>query len=139
MMKEEPTRKELDAEIDEFLKARRQSSQGGGYAAIELEDMVQLEGIVNKLIRLKSETDADGAATIEFGLIDRQYFQRSHYAPVPYPHGFKNKGTDDMKAFEAYYSRVLLNLSIAMDAAKTADSLRQGMGIKFTVSGTNNK
>lgn len=139
MLTEEPTRKQLDAEIDEFLKARRQSSRGGGFAEIEREDVVQLESIINKLVRLKSEVDADGAVTIECGLVDRQRFQRSHYQPVPYPHGFKNKQTDDVKAFEAHYSRVLLNLGIAVEAVKTADNLRQDMGIRFAVPDKNDK
>lgn len=130
-MNEEPTRKQLDAEIDEFLKTRRDSRRGG-WAATEPGDLKQLNDIIEKLVRLKAEADADGDLTIEWQLVDRQRYERMRYRPVPYQQGFKNKEEDpNLEAFAAHYARVTYNLGIAMAAFQQADGWRKGEEYKF--------
>lgn len=129
---DKPTRAELNAAIDAFLKDPRKSSRGGGWAEIQPGDVDQLDAIIEKLIRLKSEEDADGDLTIEWQILDRQRFQKSQFDPVPYKHGFKNKGDgQDLKAFEEHYSRVTYNLSVAMSEFKNAEDWRRHAELKF--------
>jgi hypothetical protein len=125
------TRESLNAAINEFLKERRES-KGGGWAAIEPEDIDQLHEILARLVLLRCAEDADGDLPIEWNLIDRRRYEPMHFDAVPYSHGIENRQRS-AEAFEAHYSKVSLNLQVALTAFSTAESLRRSLNLKFLI------
>lgn len=79
----EEMKSELNKDIELFLSERRESEQGG-FSLVTDKDRDIFGDIINKLIMLKWESDADNDFPIEFKMIDRTRFQRMHYMQVPY-------------------------------------------------------
>ena len=74
----------LDGLIDRFLEDHRDSHRGG-WAQITPEDVANLRELIQWLIELKCEPDADGDYPIEVHLVNRRTHERMHYRPTPYP------------------------------------------------------
>lgn len=75
----------LSKRIDKFLNEKRKSTQGG-WADVKPNDLSELEGIVQDLIKSKFQPDSDGSYPVETIFVNRQTHERMHYQPVPYSH-----------------------------------------------------
>lgn len=73
----------LTKKIEKWLSTRRKTDGQGGWAEIESKDIWDLHAIINRLIELKCEPDADGDFPINFCLTNRRH---SHHigANIPY-------------------------------------------------------
>jgi len=99
--------KSIHSAIDRFVSERRTSS-GGGWANVEESDFEQLRGIIEKLVKAKCESDADGDYPIECILTNRRTHESSHFFQMPYSHNVNHP--DEL---ECGLSAACANISIA--------------------------
>lgn len=121
------TKPRLYSMIDGFLQERRES-HGGGWAQITGDDVKQLSSIIDALVKLKCEKDADGDCPIEWDLTNRRTHQRSHYIQIPYDRkldddGEKRELTDDER--EDRLELLMFNLGLAQDAVNQEMKMRR--------------
>lgn len=95
----------LHRRIDKFLAERRASGPGGGWAAITVQDIVDLDSIIRTLVTYKCAQDADGDRPVEWLLVNRRVEWLPRFRPLPYRHDEHNE--DD------YIDTALYNLMIA--------------------------
>ncbi len=91
MNKHKKLRKKLDTAIDIFLRDYREAETGGGYAKVTWEDFHQLHEIINRLVELKCQTDADGDRPMWVHLTNRRVHVPNFYTDVPYDHKSPSK------------------------------------------------
>lgn len=89
----------LDNMIVEFLEDHRESHRGG-WARITPRDVTLLRDIIDQLVKLKCEKDADGDYPIEVRVVNRRTHERMHYSPVPYREQQKDNGTVKLIPFQ---------------------------------------
>lgn len=105
--------------ISAFLAERRESEYGG-WAAITLEDMEQLDEIVHQLVEAKCEPDADGDRPVQIILVNRTIHEPMHFIPVPYD--IKAETDDELEELvDDHYT----NLDIAINRIQGARRLRR--------------
>lgn len=105
--------------ISKFLEERKESDCDG-WAPVAFEEMKDLCGIVEDMIRMKWEADADGDVPVEFDLVDRTRFERSHFRPQPYEHK-----AETLDAKDDCLDIALLNMHMAVDKVNTLWKIRQ--------------
>jgi hypothetical protein len=99
---------ELDDKLDAFFAERVESKQGG-WAEVSYEDQAEIILLFDAILRAKYEADADGDLPIEFKIINRNFCQRMHFCPQPYP----RLAGDDIKKIIAQLRTANMNLGIA--------------------------
>lgn len=108
-------RQALVDKIHQFLNVRVESRRGG-WAEVSDKDMDDLESIIDGLIDLKCDLDADGDSTIRFQLINRRKTQSLSYRPLPYYWTM-----DTAKEMKPARELALYNLNIAMGDFKAVE------------------
>lgn len=103
------TKSALLSKIDSFLEEHRPSRRGG-WAEISREDVEKLDEIIEMLVDLKADRDADGDRTVQWTLTNRREEERMPFANVPY---FD-------KDPETHFSMVELNFEIAFERFRIA-------------------
>ena len=98
--------KKIHEMVDKFLKERRSSESGGGWAAVTDQDIEDLYKLVDMIIDEKCELDGDGDQTIRVRLTNRRKEYMSSFAPVPYRE-------DDEQSRRRRYEVVAFNLAVA--------------------------
>jgi hypothetical protein len=83
---------ELNKLIETFLYEKRFSD--GSWAEVKPEDISVLHKIIQSLLELKFQRDADGDLPIEWALVDRtrEYNPFLFYCSMRYPHKLKTLG-----------------------------------------------
>jgi len=104
-MKENRMHPDLETLLADFLAEHREGDGGGGWAEITPDDVDKLRGILNLLIELKCDKDADGDYPIEARLINRRVNERLSYWALPY----REQG-GEVVLFEDMMRIALLNL-----------------------------
>lgn len=115
------TRATLESKIDAFLKERR-CSRGGGWAEVTSEDIENLDEIIELLVDLKSDRDADNDQTIQWSLVNRRVQEGCPFRAAPYSH-------DDI---EDHLAAVELNFEIAFDRYQLARRLAKNHKQRLT-------
>ena len=70
--------------VDAFLTKKVRIKNGGGWAPVTEEEMLQLVDILDQLVTAKYQKDSDGDLPVEFVLIDRNTCQRMDFRTMPY-------------------------------------------------------
>jgi len=112
------TTESLFQNINDFLAERKESSPGGGWAPVTQKEMEAMYDIINGLIELKYEYDADHDLPMTVRLLDRTMFKSSFYDPMFQDHAFDGYTEADIAKLNL--SRAVMNVGIAADEVKLA-------------------
>lgn len=96
--------------LDQFLAERRESTDGGGWAQITDDDLRALHDVLECLVEMKCEGDADGDRPIEWDLTNRRTHHRMRYRPIPYFHSL-----DEMPKLDAIQAALNLHHVMTMN------------------------
>jgi len=112
---------DLFQNINNFLAERKESSPGGGWAPVTQKEIEAMYDIINALIELKYEYDADHDLPMTVRLLDRTMFKSSFYDPM-----FQDKAFDgytEADVAKLNLGRAVMNVGIAADEVKLATRL----------------
>jgi hypothetical protein len=112
---------DLFQNINDFLAERKESSPGGGWAPVTQKEIEAMYDIINALIELKYEYDADHDLPVTVRLLDRTMFKSSFYDPM-----FQDKAFDgytEADVAKLNLGRAVMNVGIAADEVKLATRL----------------
>lgn len=100
----------LAARIDDFLREHRECEPGGGWAEVTDDDLNKLDVIIDRLVELKCDRDADGDIPVAWTLVNRRKRHRSPYVAVPLSMDIRSL-QDPL--LEDLHGAVSLNLALA--------------------------
>lgn len=107
---------ELQKVVSDFL-AKGVKVDDSGWAPVSSEDRHALGAIIEMLIELKWQKDADGDLPMEFTLTDRTRSPGNHFYELPYWHDIKN--------WNRVWELVVMNVSIASDDLRLYRDLKR--------------
>lgn len=110
--------KKIHEMVDKFLKERRMSEPGGGWAAVIDQDMEDLYKLVDMIIDAKCQLDCDGDQPIRVSLTNRRKEYMPCFSPVPY----RGDGEEYAKR---RYERVAFNLAVAYHDFETEQRIME--------------
>lgn len=127
--------KKLHDRLDAFLSKRKRSI-AGGWAPVEINEIIFLGDLIIDIVKAKYQMDADGDLPIEFTLVDRNTCQSLLYRALPYPSSIKDKNeiesAEEMKLDILHYQYAKYNLQLAQDdfhrSAKAIDEMLNEFG-----------
>lgn len=115
--------------LDKFLAERRESTDGDGWAQITDEDLGALHDVLECLVEMKCEGDADGDRPIEWDLTNRRTHHRMHYRPVPYSHRL-----NDLEGEEEVDGKLKLLSAISMNHRLASEDMNRLLsGLDYTL------
>lgn len=103
------TRKEKLLGLIESFLAVRKKGMGGSWPDVTEDEMNELWDILNHIILLKYEKDADGDLPVVYELVDRTKYHRLDYVPIPYTYRDKSE-----EKYHNALERTSINVSMAM-------------------------
>lgn len=115
--------KRLRRKIEAFLQEKKRSA--GGYAPVTEAETTALHAIIEALIAAKYEPDPDRDYPLEWEIVDRTRFRRSHFMALPYPH--KHDQPHSPEAYEEELDGALFNLALAYRDVDTAHRCLQSV------------
>lgn len=117
--------KALLARIEAFSNAEKAATPGGGYAPVNQTEIEELASILRDMIALKYQADADGDVPVEFQIVDRTRFERTHFFAIPYTHDAKRAAD-----YEEAITDAMTNVSIATQKLRVLLDCRRRHALK---------
>jgi hypothetical protein len=112
---------DLFQDINNFLAERKESSPGGGWAPVTQIELEQLRGILDTLIELKYEHDADHDLPLRVTITNRTMFKMGPYSPIY--HNKPYHPYTEAQIASLNLTRAISNMSIAAGEVKLAKDM----------------